>query len=135
MIDVVILKRFRSDAQGTFGELSMNGKHLCYTCEDPWNDNKPGESCIPAGGYDCVPHSGTLYKNVWEVTKVPGRSAILIHNGNTIRDTRGCILVGDTLGEVDHLPAVLNSRNTLDLLRGRLPGSFYLQIEEAFDGV
>lgn len=130
---IVRLKRVRSGPDGTFGELYVGGKQVCVTCEDPWNDNKPGVSCIPAGGYWVGPHTGSRFKNVWEVLDVPGRSAILIHNGNTIRDTQGCILVGAQFGELNGLPAVLYSIGTLVNLRKALPGRFWLEIEDVTD--
>ena len=125
----VILHRAMTGPEGTFGVLIVEGKPLCVTCEDPWNDNKKGESCVPTGLYECVRHNGTRYRNVWEVTHVPGRSAILIHSGNTIRDTRGCILVGYGFGRIDKLPAVTESISALQTLRSRLPETFMLKIE------
>ena len=125
------LQRLRQSNLGTFGELrNEQGQLLCVTCEDPWNDNQRGESCIPAGLYTCLPHSGVKYKDVWEVVNVPNRSAILIHNGNTIRDTQGCILVGSAFGEVEHLPAVVNSKATLNRLRKELPSCFTLVVKD-----
>lgn len=123
------LHRFQQDSGGTFGILTLGGKvPLCLTCEDPWNDNKNNISCIPEGIYECRPHSGTRYKNVWWVENVPGRSAILIHQGNTTKNTEGCILVGDKLGRVSGRPAVLNSVKTLNKLRQILPDRFTLHI-------
>ena len=129
MIEIV-LTRLRSSETGTFGEMRIGGELLCVTCEDPWNNNQPRISCIPAGEYTCIPHNSLKYQNVWEVTNVPGRTAILIHNGNTIRDTEGCILVGNDFGTVEHLPAVTNSRATLDKLRKVLPDNFILVIKD-----
>ena len=43
---------------------------------------------------------------------VPGRSGIMIHEGNTPSDTRGCILVGENRER----GKVLNSRDTLKRL-------------------
>ncbi|HYH63435.1 MAG TPA: DUF5675 family protein [Urbifossiella sp.] len=124
----LFLRRTISSDKGTFGVLTRNGKTLCVTCEDPWRDNARGESCIPAGRYRCVGFNGAKYKDVWEVTGVPNRTAILIHAGNTMNDTRGCILVGKRLGEVDGLPAVLDSRSALDALRLTLPREFWLTV-------
>lgn len=125
----IYLHRFKQDDQGTFGIMTLQGKvPLCLTCEDPWNDNKKNISCIPEGVYQCRPHSGAKYKNVWWVENVPMRSAILIHQGNTIKNTEGCILVGNRLGTVGGRPAVLNSVTTLNMLRNTLPDNFTLHI-------
>lgn len=125
---MIKLYRLPSNFSGTFGILTRGGVPLCNTCEDPWNENRPQISCIPAGKYQCVPHSGTKYKNVWRLENVPGRSAILIHAGNSIEDTRGCLLVGNGFGIVNGLPSVINSRETLAQLRGILPSTFELEI-------
>lgn len=53
--------------------------------------------CIPAGVYTCrrsFYHKGGY--EAFEVMDVPNRTRILIHKGNTIKDTEGCILVGMT---------------------------------------
>lgn len=122
------LHRVCSSPKGTFGVLVLNDIPLCVTCEDPWNDNKRNISCIPKGTYLCRDFSGTKYRNVWEVTGVPGRSAILIHQGNTISHTEGCILVGRGFNNVGDVPMVTDSRLTLDMLRTVLPDEFYLTI-------
>lgn len=89
-----------------------------HTLEHRWRDNKPNVSCIPAGRYDCGPHGweqGTTkkFKRVWHVKDVEGRQAILIHAGNTVHDTQGCILVGlATAGAF-----VTNSQKAVELLR------------------
>ncbi len=59
---------------------------------------------IPAGKYSCkrvfdrVTHGGSIIKTTFEVM-VPGRTGILFHIGNSIVDTRGCILPGVEIGE------------------------------------
>ena len=65
------------------------------------------------------------------IKNVAGRTHALIHSGNYTRHTHGCILVGDSLtdmnndGEID----VSNSKLTLGRLIGELPQSFQLVIQ------
>ena len=129
VVPEVILRRLMSSSDGAFGQMEYQGKIICYTCEDPWNMNKVGESCIPPDTYLVKKYSGTKYKDVWQVQKVPKRTAILIHNGNTKADTRGCILVGDgfMIGGKKTI-GVTNSVKTLETLRGILPDTFSLWI-------
>ena len=124
----VKLFRVSSSLSGTFGVMVHKGLPICVTCEDPWNDNKPNISCIPEGIYEAVPHSGVKYKNVWVLKNVPARSAILIHNGNTNKDTEGCILVGNGFALINGVQGVVNSIATLTQLRTILPDEFELEI-------
>jgi hypothetical protein len=126
---LITLTRYQSADTGTFGKLfDANNSFLCYTCERPWYDNLPGKSCIPTGSYSVVPHNSADHPDTWELLNVTNRVAILIHNGNTIRDTEGCILVGNPTGVIDGLPAVLHSVDTLNMLRKTLPQTFTLII-------
>lgn len=127
MIELELL-RDKSTKGGTLGTLYLNGKQLCYTLEEPWNDNKNHISCIPEGTYKCTPHNTINHRNVWVLNNVPKRSGILIHSGNTINDISGCILVGERIGTLNGLPAVLNSRLALNKLRGILPKEFIIRI-------
>lgn len=122
---VVELWRGKENAHGTFGTLTRAGKHLCYTLEEPDRNNERRVSCIPEGRYYCVPHSGARFKNVWRLLNVPGRDAILIHAGNTIADTEGCILVG--LRPAPN--GVADSQAALNMLRRELPAEFWLEIK------
>jgi hypothetical protein len=126
---IYTLERLEQSDGGTFGVLKdETGKILVHTCELPWNNNNPDTSCIPAGSYTVIPHNSPAYPNVWEVSAVPNRSAILIHNGNTVKDSLGCIIVGMTEGCLGGQKAVLNSMQALNLLRITLPETFYLVI-------
>ncbi len=88
------------------GMLSHNGIPICLTLELPNIDNQPSVSCIPTGIHKCVRvydrilPNGIKIQSTYEV-KVDGRSGILFHSGNTVSDTRGCILVG--LGFSGHI--------------------------------
>lgn len=132
-METLLLNRLRTSDEGTFGELlrdTYSGPlRIAVTCELPWNENLPGLSCIPFGSYLCRPHFGDKFKNVWELAQVPGRSDILIHNGNTVQDTDGCILVGAHFGALAGVPAVLESVCALQRLRNQLPKFFTLKID------
>lgn len=129
------LTRVVTSEKGTFGILRRGKIPLCVTCEDPWLNNQVGESCIPAGVYEVGPHGhpGSKYKDVWIFKEVPGRTGILIHGGNTIHNTRGCILVGSGFNMFSDVPGVTNSQATLDKLRKTLPGDFTVEVINAYD--
>lgn len=128
------LTRISTSENGTFGVVTMGNRIIFVTCEDPWKDNAVGESCIPAGKYAVAPYSSKKFPRSWQILGVPGRSLILIHVGNTIRDTRGCILPGMGFGELDGLEAVLDSGRAMDVLRRtfQTPGTFDLLIREVY---
>jgi Family of unknown function (DUF5675) len=121
----IVLRRvtFTPDSP-TFGMLLSQGLPLCLTLERPWQENQHGISCIPPGTYQCVPHDTPEKPNCWEVTGVSGREAILIHAGNTVVDTEGCLLVGL---EIDG-SSILKSQDALNHLRATLPKTFTLEI-------
>jgi hypothetical protein len=50
---------------------------------------------------------------VYRVEDVPQRSDILIHAGNTHKDTHGCILLGMQFGKLGNDSAILASRSAL----------------------
>lgn len=72
------------------------------TLELPWNNNKVDKSRIPAGSYGAylatAPGRKFSYPRI-ALTKVPGRTNIIVHAGNTPDNTQGCILVGKTAGK------------------------------------
>jgi hypothetical protein len=90
-----------------------------HTLELPWRDNERAVSCIPVGTYESIylsQSSSRKYKSVYHLRSVPGRSGILIHNGNIVEHTDGCILIGLYDGFLKGEPAVLDSRNALKRL-------------------
>ena len=120
------LDRFKFDDDGTFGRINdSNNNRLCYTCERTPNDDHP---CIPVGTYTFTAYNSPTKGAVWITQDVPGRSDIEIHAGNTEDDSLGCILVGDSLGIVNGLNAVLNSKVTLEKLHTILPDTFDLVV-------
>lgn len=54
-----------------------------------------GETAIPTGIYKVIVGPSPKFKrNLPRLIDVPGFDGILIHRGNTNKDTAGCILVG-----------------------------------------
>lgn len=105
-----------------------------HVLERPWRNNQRNQSCIPTGVYEAVFLAQTdsgKFRNVYELQAVPDRSDILIHSGNVVDDTRGCLLIGLSRGHQDGKPAVLESRAALAEL-ARLTGNenFVLTILE-----
>lgn len=130
-METYTLLRDYMDTVVTLGNLLRpSGEVLCQTLELAWDDNEPEVSCIPPGIYKCVKHDSARHPDTWEVTGVPDRSEILIHAGNTINDTNGCILVGNAFGRIDGDSAVLNSKETIKMLRKTLPDEFMLDVQE-----
>ena len=109
------LSRTKKNPVSTLGYLSIDGRFECVTLEDKWRpDPNPatpaneakvyGETCIPAGRYKLAKHWSPKFKK-WmiEVCNVPGFTGILIHSGNTDKDTRGCLLVGQKVVNDDYI--------------------------------
>lgn len=149
------LKRSPDDGIRTLGRLNA-GQMVFATLERPWIENPAGaggmprKSCVPRGTYRVEPWSSANFPDTFIITNpklgvyrqpgdIPpeqkfGRSAILIHIGNRVRDVIGCIALGmehGTLpGHPEPEPAVLRSgaaMRALNSILGR--GSHTLVIE------
>jgi hypothetical protein len=106
----VDITRLEKSEDGTFGVLRLDGRVQCVTLEPPERGNRVGVSCIPAGTYTCRRVDSPTFGPTFEVTGVPGRTAILFHQGNVLRDTHGCILLGSRFGRLGDERGVLDSR-------------------------
>lgn len=113
----VTLKRVAYTDKGTFGVLLIDGFPQFVTLEDPDNNNAQGISCIPTGTYNVAPHDSDKFPNTYHVTKVTGREAILMHTGNSIADTSGCILIGTSYSTFGQLPGIAGSKDALNKFR------------------
>jgi len=92
------------------------GLEMFQVLEPPWKDNFRNISCIPAGDYTVTfmrRSSSGKYRNVYHIQGVEGRSGILIHAGNTVNHTLGCLIIGKRRGWLGGRRAVLNSRTGL----------------------
>ena len=115
----ILIKRIAKRETYTIGKMYINNKYVCDTRED--TDRVLAQSmsvteiaskkikhrtAIPTGTYTITMNvrSNRYSKSKWYVDfcnammprfiNVPGYDGILIHPGNTDKDTSGCILVG-----------------------------------------
>lgn len=98
--------------------------------ELPWNGNLRKVSCIPAGSYLVSKITSPKFgEGTFAVKNVPGRSNILIHQGNYTSQIEGCILLGEMFAFInnDRVTDVTNSRATIEALK-KLADSFELTI-------
>lgn len=104
-----VVRCWSSVTSGTFGQMFVNDQFQCYTLEPPLQDmvqTKP--FAIPPGQYDLrldivspkfrfrspyVKFGGKVPR----LMDVPNFDGVLIHVGNFVKDSHGCILVGDSL--------------------------------------
>ena len=122
------LQRCSVSADGVFGMLSVFDRPACLTLERPWKHNEQNISCIPSGIYDCYSWNSQKFGKTWQIGDVPGRQAILIHTGNVIGDSQGCILIGHSLGMLDGQVGIMASRKAMDALHDLLPDNFKLEV-------
>lgn len=81
----------------TIGKLYIDDIYFCETLEDKERKVKiKNETCIPKGIYKIIFNLSNRFKRIMpRLVNVPGFDGILIHSGNTDKDTSGCILVGE----------------------------------------
>lgn len=116
-MELLILRRLHTSKHGTVGVISYN-KNEIYTLELPWKNNASNISCIPSGNYTSRLYKHPVKGRVFTVDNVPQRYGILIHIGNYLSQTHGCILVGDALREwPDGEINLVRSRDAMDRLR------------------
>jgi hypothetical protein len=130
---VLDLVRVGQSVLGTFGVLRHGMVPFVLTLERPWQDNAPEISCIPAGRYVCHRVKSPKFGITFEVMQVPGRSNILLHSGNTLEDTHGCILIGEEFGGTWAAPDLRSSQRGLQELFRYLDGipAFDLNVIDA----
>lgn len=101
------LKRTFFGNSFTSGVLYVDGVRFCDTLEDKYRNlsveqKVAGETAIPFGTYAVVCRESPKFKRVLpRLLDVPHFDGILIHRGNTAKDTAGCILVGDLADDVN----------------------------------
>lgn len=115
----ILVKRIAKLPTYTIGRMYIDNQYICDTIEDtdhnltqtmPLSEIKKkkvyGETAIPTGTYKVVMNviSPKFKNRVWakpyggklpRLLDVPGYDGVLIHVGNTVQDSLGCILVGE----------------------------------------
>ena len=142
----VEIARFAYLSDVTLGRLTVGPLHL-VTLEEPWRPDLDGpggqrregalmESCVPDGVFTLYPHNGTKFKQVWclenrrlgvyrSEADIPagqpwGRSSIVMHPGEDVRHTLGCILVGISHVRAGGTYSLTNTATAIDRLRAVL---------------
>ncbi len=132
-MNVAEIIRLEEDFQlGTFGVIRVNKRRFSDTLEPSDRLNQTNVSSIPAQQYICVPFNSPKFGRVYKVTHVPGRTNILFHPGNRLKDTLGCIMLG-VMGYLDDERAILKSRITYDRFHKIMNNDpFHLTIHEFY---
>tara|TARA_R110000803_G_scaffold64303_3_gene125255 strand:+ start:2421 stop:2960 length:540 start_codon:yes stop_codon:yes gene_type:complete len=94
----LVLIRDTFSKESILGKLYLNDEMFCDTLELPYKDNKRSISSIPVGEYNVrlrYPRESATRDYIHLLVKdVKDRNYILFHIGNSAKDSRGCILVG-----------------------------------------
>ncbi|HAC22739.1 MAG TPA: hypothetical protein DCF91_11720 [Porphyromonadaceae bacterium] len=136
----LLLERIQKEATYTLGKLYIDGIYYCDTLEDPdrgLDDNMDlleikkikvkNNTAIPTGTYtiDLNKVSPKFKDRDWaqccdgkipRLNNVKGFEAVLIHVGNSPKNTSGCILVGTS----NNMGGLINSSNAFKDLMKRL---------------
>lgn len=99
--------------QATLGKLTINGEFECFTLEDVVREvpHQPvgswkvwGATAIPFGTYDVqIGFSPRFNRLMPQLLNVPGFTGVLMHWGNSDKDTDGCILLGQSIAGDDFI--------------------------------
>lgn len=110
----------------TEGKLYIDGAYLCDTLEDTdrgleqnmseFEINRRkiyGQTCIPSGEYKVILNMSPRFKKILpRILDVKGFEGILMHAGNTVQDSSGCILLGTKSAD----GVLINSRKAVNAL-------------------
>lgn len=129
------INRMLYSNQGVIGKLYIDSDFECYTLENPWFNNLENVSCIPETFYQMEPWKSPKFGQCFRLLEVPNRTNILIHVGNIQEDTKGCILVGESLGFLNENLAVLNSRKALDKLKEKVNKRCKFIVQQRIEGL
>lgn len=138
MATLLLVRKVDRKSNYTTGILYIAKKHdttfvqQCDTLEPQWRDLKTqqkvkGQTAIPKGEYKIVmAPSYKFHMNMPYLLGVPQFEGVMIHPGNTVKDTMGCILVGtknssglaNSRATFEKIMEILNSEdeNTIEII-------------------
>ena len=131
-----ILRRVTANEDGVFGVLidrTPKGDFpFAVTVEPEDKNNQSNISCIPPGVYSAfLREHETSRRNydVWQLEKVPNRTAIQIHKGVSEDSSLGCIIVGESFDPYkDKRAAVMSSTKGFSEFMTRVKGEEKISI-------
>jgi len=105
----IFVEEIGTTPNSTASQLFIDGKPFCFVLEDGYREVKVyGETRIPAGRHQIKKRTvGRIFEQykkkyghafVPELIGVAGFSDILIHIGNFVKDTLGCLLLNMWIG-------------------------------------
>jgi len=119
---IIKIKRIEQNDDGIFGVIIDGNIPFALTVERKWINNQPNISCIPAGEYICKRINSPEFGDTFEVMNVPNRSHILLHKGNIMDDSHGCIIIGEQFESMKNKTAVLASWKGFSEFKERTQG-------------
>ncbi len=130
-----IIYRIEQNEKGTISQNLILNKaseydHICNNLELPYKSNSRNISCIQSGIY---PFEKRIHQSRGRTIIISGvreRTNILVHIGNYLKDTQGCILpcMSTRLNKEGKEYIGMHSKTAIDQLWGHLPHSGYLHI-------
>lgn len=138
------LERYCYSEECIEGWLWLNAETRLHTLERPWRAGAPGGmpfvSGVPDGAYDLLPHvraDGTQVYALrnpdhgvyYERGERPGagRYLILIHSGNFVEESQGCILPGVSRTIYNNRVMVTNSRQAMQMILDAKPKQLVIE--------
>lgn len=137
------LKRRFFGEDYTIGSLFIGDTYFCDTLEDKNRDlNKDGDlndknegkvyskTAIPFGKYRVIVNRSPKFRReLPRLLSVPHFDGILIHRGNTVKDTAGCILVGENKVKGQLINSAVYERDLVNILKDAIQDDKQVFIE------
>jgi len=127
------LKTVAVRPDGCYSVLLWDGRPFAVSVERTFHPDEAAHGkqiVIQNGVYRC---SVSWYNRgayaTYEI-HVPGHTRVLFHKGNTEADSLGCVLIGESFGELNGKTAVLNSKGGFEEFMSLVNGipDFYMEV-------